>query len=351
MTTHHDIPTHLVTGFLGVGKTTTIRQLLALRPEGEHWAVLVNEFGEIGVDGGLLADTGVALEEIPGGCLCCVSAQMFTVGLNRLIRSQHPDRILIEPTGLGHPAEIIRTLTQPPYDGVLDLRATITVMDARHLSSPRHREHPNWNDQIALADILLANKADLYSEADREALQAFVAAMPPPRPLVVETTQGRVESGWLDRPRLERGGALFPEARAFLSAGDHAHDHAHDHDHEHDHAPHEHGDEPVTIDTRGDGYLGRSWLLPEAQALDHAALEALVSGFTGERLKGLVRTDQGWQRINRVDGDGGLEAMEAPPTGTRPRIEAILPETDARALDTFDHALQQAQTDAQHTTP
>ncbi|ADC71198.1 cobalamin synthesis protein P47K [Thioalkalivibrio sp. K90mix] len=349
MTTHHDIPTHLVTGFLGVGKTTTIRQLLALRPEGEHWAVLVNEFGEIGVDGGLLADTGVALEEIPGGCLCCVSAQMFTVGLNRLIRSQHPDRILIEPTGLGHPAEIIRTLTQPPYDGVLDLRATITVMDARHLSSPRHREHPNWNDQIALADVLLANKADLYSEADREALQAFVAAMPPPRPLVIETTQGRVESAWLDRPRLERGGALFPEARAFLSTGD-QHDHAHDHDHGHDHAPHEHADEPVTIDTRGDGYVGRSWLLPEAQALDHAALEALVSGFTGERLKGLVRTDQGWQRINRVDDDGGLEAMETPAAGTRPRIEAILPETDARALDTLDHALQQARTGPQHTT-
>ncbi|WP_019623601.1 CobW family GTP-binding protein [Thioalkalivibrio thiocyanoxidans] len=349
MTTHHDIPTHLVTGFLGVGKTTTIRQLLALRPEGEHWAVLVNEFGEIGVDGGLLADTGVALEEIPGGCLCCVSAQMFTVGLNRLIRSRHPDRILIEPTGLGHPAEIIRTLTQPPYDGVLDLRATITVMDARHLSSPRHREHPNWNDQIALADVLLANKADLYSEADREALQAFVAAVPPPRPLVVETTQGRVESAWLDRPRLERGGALFPEARAFLSAGG-QHDHAHDHDHGHDHAPHEHGDEPVTIDTRGDGYLGRSWLLPEGQAFDHAALEALVSGFTGERLKGLVLTDQGWQRVNRVDGEGGLETMKAPPAGTRPRIEAILPETDAQALDTLDHALQQARTDPRHTT-
>ena len=117
MRRNHNIPANLVTGFLGVGKTTAIRNLLEQRPEIERWAVLVNEFGEIGVDGGLLADTGVALEEIPGGCLCCVSAQMFTVGLNRLIRQQDPDRILIEPTGLGHPAQIIRTLTFMPSGG------------------------------------------------------------------------------------------------------------------------------------------------------------------------------------------------------------------------------------------
>lgn len=343
MTQHRDIPVNLVTGFLGVGKTTAIRHLLAQRPEGEHWAVLVNEFGEVGVDGGLLADTGVALEEVPGGCLCCVSAQMFTVGLNRLIRSQHPDRILIEPTGLGHPAQIIRTLTEPPYAGVLDLRATVTVMDARHLASPRHREHANWRDQIALADVLLANKADLYSEADREALQAFVAAMPPPRPLVVETTQGRIERDWLNRPRLDRGGALFPEARDFLvtaTADGHAsHDHDHDHDHHHDDTAHP-ADAWVTIDTRGDGYIGRSWLLPEGQRIDHANLVRLVDDFAGDRLKGLVETDQGWHRLNRVDGHGGLEPMDAPDTPLRPRIEAILPESSASTLDDLTRALE-----------
>ncbi|WP_018141673.1 MULTISPECIES: GTP-binding protein [unclassified Thioalkalivibrio] len=350
MQRHQDIPLNLITGFLGVGKTTAIRHLLAQRPEGEHWAVLVNEFGEIGVDGGLLADTGVALEEIPGGCLCCVSAQMFTVGLNRLIRSQKPDRILIEPTGLGHPAQIIRTLTEPPYAGVLDLRATVTLMDARHLASPRHREHPNWQDQIALADVLLANKADLYSDDDREALQTFVAAMPAPRPVVVETTHGRIEREWLDRPRLDRGGALFPEARAFLDTvteqTDHGHDHAHDHEHEHDHG-HDHAmptvDEWVTIDTRGDGYIGRSWLLPEGQTIDHATLANLVDGFTGDRLKGLVETERGWHRLNRVDVQGGLEPMKAPSTPLRPRIEAILPESDAAALDHLAQTLEHAQ--------
>lgn len=345
MPLHQDIPVNLITGFLGVGKTTAIRYLLGQRPEGEQWAVLVNEFGEIGVDGGLLADTGVALEEIPGGCLCCVSAQMFTVGLNRLIRTQRPDRILMEPTGLGHPAQIIRTLTEPPYAGVLDLRATVTLMDARHLGSLRHREHPNWRDQIALADILVANKLDLYSEADREALCDFVADMPSPRPQVVETAGGKVEREWLDGPRLDRGAALFPEAREFLqtqAVG--AHDH--DHEHKHEHSPDPESGDWVTIDTRGEGYIGRSWWLPVDRSLDHAALRQLVVAFSGERLKGLVHTERGWQQLNQVNGVGKIENLPQPSGPIRPRIEAILPEGEAKALQAFDAALRRMERSA-----
>lgn len=340
MRRNHTIPANLVTGFLGVGKTTAIRNLLEQRPEIERWAVLVNEFGEIGVDGGLLADTGVALEEIPGGCLCCVSAQMFTVGLNRLIRQQDPDRILIEPTGLGHPAQIIRTLTEPPYDGVLDLRATVTLMDARHLHSLRHREHPTWRDQIALADILVANKLDLYTEADREALRDFVTHMPTPRPVVVETSHGRIEQECLSHPRLDRGGALFPEARAFLQAQAQQ---VHGLDQHHHHAAGAVPDDWVTVDTRGDGYIGRSWWLPFDRALDYAALQQLVAGFSGERLKGLLYTDQGWRQLNRVNGDGELQELPQPGEPLRPRIEAIVPENSGELLRGFDAALRRSE--------
>ena len=336
MSGHHDIPANLITGFLGVGKTTTIRELLGQQPEGEQWAVLVNEFGEIGVDGGLLADTGVALEEIPGGCLCCVSAQMFTVGLNRLIRSRQPDRILIEPTGLGHPAEIIRTLTTPPYDQVLDLRATITVMDARHLASPRHREHPNWKDQIALADVLIANKADQYGESEHAALMEFIAAMPTPRPQVIETRHGQMDVGLLDRPRLPRGGALFPEARAFLAASQ-------DHEHEHAHAPEtEHANDWITIDNRGDGYIGRSWRFPDGTQFRHTALEQAVLAHPAERLKGILQTDRGWMHLNRVGKDGALEPASAPPAGDPARLELIQPEDAPATPDALDRALRAA---------
>nr|CBX70012.1 hypothetical protein YEW_IU38090 [Yersinia enterocolitica W22703] len=93
--------TNLITGFLGCGKTTTIRHLLSQKPEHEKWAVLVNEFGEIGIDGALLADSGAVLKEIPGGCMCCVNGFPMQVGLNMLLQQAKPDRLLIEPTGWG----------------------------------------------------------------------------------------------------------------------------------------------------------------------------------------------------------------------------------------------------------
>jgi len=194
------IPTHLITGFLGVGKTTAIRHLLAHRPAGERWAVLVNEFGQVGVDEQLMEGEDVAIRQVPGGCLCCVSSQAFTVGLNRLIREERPERILIEPTGLGHPARVIETLTGEFYRQVLDLGAVITLMDARHLASPRHREHPTWQDQIRLADVLVANKADLYSDAEREVFLDFARTLDPPKTRTALVSQGTLDPAWLDLP-------------------------------------------------------------------------------------------------------------------------------------------------------
>ena len=100
------IPTHLIAGPLGAGKTTLIRHLLAQKPAGERWAVLINEFGQIGLDAALLeqGDDGIAMAEVAGGCLCCVNGAPFQVGLGRLLRKARPDRLLIEPSGLGHPA-------------------------------------------------------------------------------------------------------------------------------------------------------------------------------------------------------------------------------------------------------
>ncbi len=342
---YEGIAANLVTGFLGTGKTTAIRALLAQRPRGERWAVLVNEFGEVGIDGDLLDASGVGVEQVPGGCICCVSAQMFTVGLNRLIRQENPDRVLIEPTGLGHPAQILRTLTTPPYERVLDLRATITVVDARHLASPRHREHPNWIDQVALADVLVANKADLYAEADITALEEHVRQLTPPRPHVVVVRDGALDVAHLDRARLDRGAALFPEARAFLAQAhsrDHDH-HGHDDDHGHDHASPAHSGDPrdwVVVDRQADGYVGRSWLLPADVRWRHDALAEVMAAYPAERMKGMVPTEQGWQTLNCSDGVGTLQPASNPEAECRPRLEVIQPATAGVDLDQLDRALR-----------
>ena len=102
------IPLNLITGFLGVGKTTAILNLLSQRPEGEKWAILVNEFGHIGIDQEAFElEDGIQVKELVGGCVCCTLASQFTPTLLRLIHLAQPDRILVEPTGLGHPAGIL----------------------------------------------------------------------------------------------------------------------------------------------------------------------------------------------------------------------------------------------------
>ena len=173
------IPTNLILGFLGVGKTTAILHLLRQRPEGEVWAVLVNEFGEVGIDGALLETEGAFVREVPGGCMCCVAGLPMQIGLNQLIHKAKPDRLLIEPTGLGHPSQIIETLTSEHYRDVLALGPVLCLVDPRRLEDPRVRENVQFRDQVAASDILIANKTDVCSDAQIAAFDEWAAGLEP----------------------------------------------------------------------------------------------------------------------------------------------------------------------------
>ncbi len=195
------IPTNIITGFLGVGKTTAITHLLKHKPQHEVWSVLVNEFGEIGIDGSMLKTVNAHVREVPGGCICCVAGLPMKMALNMMIAKAKPDRIIIEPTGLGHPEEIINTLLGEYYENVLDLRATITLIDPRKLSDSRYTENANFQDQIAVADVLVANKTDVCGEAERQAFDALLESFNPPKQASFWVEQGQLEATWLDLPR------------------------------------------------------------------------------------------------------------------------------------------------------
>ena len=157
------IPTNIISGFLGAGNTSAILSLLEAKPEHERWAVLVNEFGEIGIDGGFFEgvhteQSGVFVREVPGGCMCCASGLSMQIALNQLLARARPHRLLIEPTGLGHPREVLEVLSANHYQDVLNIQKNITLVDARKLTDIRYTLHETFNQQIDVADIVVGNK-------------------------------------------------------------------------------------------------------------------------------------------------------------------------------------------------
>lgn len=174
-----NIPTHVIAGPLGAGKTSLIKHLLDQKPANERWAILINEFGQIGLDAALLttAEDGIALGEVAGGCLCCVNGAPFQIGLGRLLRKARPDRLFIEPSGLGHPVQLLAQLREAPWTGVLAVQPSVMVLDAQALVAGRALPQ---TQQEALVDagLLLLNKSGGLDEAARQKIIEVLPACP-----------------------------------------------------------------------------------------------------------------------------------------------------------------------------
>jgi len=321
---HKRIPTNIISGFLGVGKTTAILELLANKPADQHWAVLVNEFGEIGIDGAMLASSGALVREVPGGCMCCVAGVPMMIGLNTLL-AKKPDRLLIEPTGLGHPAQIIATLTGEVYKEQLDLRAMVTLVDPRNLKDRRYTENENFRDQAALADVLVAHKVDLCSERERSRFEAWADAMIPPKSQLGWVSNGQLDQAWLDLPHHPRlGGHHHHHADAGMPLADAL-----------TLAP---GERLVRRENRGQGYYSCGWLVPGSERFSFDILFGLFSGLPVSRLKGVINTDKGCFGFNATDGV--LSVLQYEHGGGDSRLEIIHPEP--LPWDAIEQALMQA---------
>lgn len=285
------IKTNIITGFLGVGKTTAILNLLAHKPSNEVWAVLVNEFGEIGIDGALLKSQGAVVKEIPGGCMCCVAGLPMQVGLNMLISQAKPDRLLIEPTGLGHPKQIIDTLTSDHYADLLDLKATITLVDPRNLSNQRYLNNENFRDQLALADVVIANKTELCNDEDERIFQSHMANYKPAKLAVGWVSQGKINPKWLVYPRTTSQKVNTP----------------HSHAHSNNNLPAatldlKEGDSFLRKENAGQGFFSCGWLFDRHSTFNYEALFSFFSGLDVDRLKAVVKTDLGVYSFNAVKG-------------------------------------------------
>ena len=288
------IPTNIITGFLGSGKTTAINHLLRNRPEGERWAVIVNEFGQVGIDGSLIEQQdGIEVKELAGGCLCCALGPSLPITLATLLRRFRPDRVLIEPTGLGHPARIIDTLQNEQFKPVLALHSIICLLDPAVLHQPDVLRHPSFIDQLNLADIIVLNRTDLADAADITEARELSANLFPPKAAIHTTTQGQLASEWLDLNHQPHHQARYPQA----------------------HAPETLRSNPLAPVTppataapgkplrqsgSHDGYYSYGWIFHADDRFDWHRVQPVLDAMEGiVRLKAVLRIGHAWVSYNR----------------------------------------------------
>ncbi len=279
------VPTNIITGFLGAGKTSAILHLLKHKPENERWAVLVNEFGEIGVDGSFFTgqhneDHGVFIREVPGGCMCCAAGLPMQIALNQLLTRAKPDRLLIEPTGLGHPKEVLQVLSAECYREVLSLQKILTLVDARKLLDERYTHHETFNQQIAIADVVVGNKQDLYQHNDKSNLNMYVNQKGAPGAHVVFAQNGNISLEY-----------LLGSTRATTLSGHHHH--------------HAKNSKPLLSEipipecgfikatNEGEGFQSIGWRFSPRKIFNRDKLFLFLSGIVAERMKAVFITEGG----------------------------------------------------------
>jgi G3E family GTPase len=235
------IPVTVLTGYLGAGKTTLLNRILS-EPHGRKYAVIVNEFGEIGIDSDLVVGADEEVFEMNNGCICCTVRGDLVRIIDGLMRRKGKfDGIIVETTGLADPAPVAQTFFLDEAVGRrTKLDAVVTVADAKWLAL-RLADAPEAKNQIAFADVILINKTDLVSSEELGEVEARIRGINPYARLHRTQRCAIPLPEVLDRNAfdLDRVLDLEPE---FLEAADHVHDHErhHDHNHDHDHDGHDH---------------------------------------------------------------------------------------------------------------
>jgi G3E family GTPase len=233
------IPVTVLTGYLGAGKTTLLNRILS-ENHGKKYAVIVNEFGEIGIDNDLIIGADEEVFEMNNGCVCCtVRGDLVRIIDGLMKRKGKFDAIILETTGLADPAPVAQTffVDEDVRDKTI-LDAVVTVADAKWLSD-RLKDAPEAKNQIAFADVIVLNKTDLVTKAELAEVEARIRGINPYAKLH-RTERAQVQlSDVLERGAFDLDRILEIEP-AFLDDDGHDHDHDHHHDHDHDHG-HDHG--------------------------------------------------------------------------------------------------------------
>ena len=344
----------IFSGFLGAGKTTLIKKLIAEAYTGEQLVLIENEFGEIGIDGGFLQEAGINITEMNSGCICCSLVGDFGKALQQVMDTYHPDRILIEPSGVGKLSDVIRAVQNLEMHDVV-LNGFTTVVDATKAKMYMRNFGEFFNNQVEHASAIILSRTAGMSQEKLDACVALLREKNPTATIV--TTPWDELDGKQLLAAMERRDTLAAALEELAEEQEHehhhhdddecgcgCHDHDHDHDHDHEHEHHHHHDEDD--DECGCGChehdhhhhhhadevftsWGKETAHPYGKQELAAALEALDTGDYGQvlRAKGIVAgTDGKWLHFDYVPGEVEIRNGAAGVTGRLCVIGAKLDE-------------------------
>lgn len=347
----------IFSGFLGAGKTTLIKKLIAEAYTGEQLVLIENEFGEIGIDGGFLQEAGISITEMNSGCICCSLVGDFGKALRQVMDTYHPDRILIEPSGVGKLSDVIRAVQNLEMHDVV-LNGFTTVVDATKAKMYMRNFGEFFNNQVEHASAIILSRTAGMSQEKLDACVALLREKNPTATIV--TTPWDELDGKQLLAAMERRDTLAAALEELAEEQEHEHHHhdddecgcgCHDRDHEHEH--HHHHDEDDDDDECGCGChehdhhhhhhhadevftsWGKETAHPYGKQELAAALEALDTGDYGQvlRAKGIVAgTDGKWLHFDYVPGEVEIRNGAAGVTGRLCVIGAELKEDALTSL-------------------
>ncbi|OTG76895.1 cobalamin biosynthesis protein CobW [Acinetobacter terrae] len=321
------VPTHIISGFLGAGKTTLLKHLLSEKPENEVWAVLMNEFGQIGVDQQMLPQTqGYEVKELLGGCLCCSSQLPMQIALSRLLSETKPDRLFIEPTGLGHPAQLLDQLTEPHWQPSIAMHALVTMVDGSRLHDADWSKQNLYADQLKAAQIIVVSHADRMDFADDQALAALKTEYQAYQQIWLMSGQTEISLEQIDLPYVGTERKIQPllKIQKTFSTGQ---------------SLPEIKQLPYHYVETTQGYSVAGWKLPKRWQFDfYPLLDLLCEQKDWLRIKGVFNTNQGWKTFNFNPDQFNYQSAEE---GIDNRIEIIV--QDQRDWQHFEDQLFQCQ--------
>ena len=329
----------VISGFLGAGKTTFIKRLVEGNKDKGKTIIIENEFGEIGIDGGFLKNSGIEIKEMNSGCICCSLAGDFEASLRELLEKYSPNRVIIEPSGVGKLSDVLKAVSDVEKDLPVESNSAVTVVDVKKCKMYMKNFGEFFNNQIQFANTIILSRTDLADDKKIEEAVALIKGVNPDATIVTtpldKLSDEKIEE-MLSKP-IDLKSELLEELAKEHEHHHHHHDHdehcEHEHHHDHDeHCEHEHHHDHH--DHCGCGHdhhdhhhaddVFDSWGMEQVPAISEDKLKSILDGFADEekygvilRAKGMIKdaNSDDWFYFDLVPGENDIRRGDAEYTG------------------------------------